>query len=60
MKCITRYSNICITQSLTADATSISNTKSTTTEHGAYYSQNGQRTEHPSKGIYIMNGKKTL
>ena len=28
------------------------------TEKGAYYNLNGQRIEHPTKGLYIKDGKK--
>ena len=29
-------------------------------EDDAYYNLNGQRTEHPDKGIYIYKGKKVI
>ena len=30
------------------------------TQRDAYYNLNGQRVSHPSKGIYIVNGKKVV
>lgn len=41
------------------EATAISNMRSSD-EQGIYYNLNGQRVEHPQKGIYIKNGKKIL
>ena len=34
--------------------------RSTNAEEGAYYSLNGQRVEHPTKGVFIRNGKKEI
>ena len=28
--------------------------------HGVYYNLNGQRVDHPTKGLYIVNGKKVI
>lgn len=28
--------------------------------HGVYYNLNGQRAEHPTKGLYIVNGRKVV
>ena len=41
------------------EATAISNMRSSD-EQAIYYNLNGQRVEHPQKGIFIKNGKKIL
>jgi hypothetical protein len=51
-------SNIAVTLSLTSGATSIRSANENLTETGVYYTLNGVKVEHPSKGIYIKNGKK--
>ena len=52
--------NVTVKLSLLSGATAINGTQSTSAVDGAYYSLNGQRVEHPSKGIYIKNGKKII
>ena len=52
--------NVTVKLSLSLGTTSINGTRSTTTEDGAYYSLKGQRMANPSKGIYIINGKKVI
>ena len=49
--------HISVTLSLTADETAIRQTKRTD-EKAEYYSLNGMPTSHPTKGIYIKDGKK--
>ena len=49
--------HISVTLSLTADETAIRQTKRTD-EKAKYYSLNGMPTSHPTKGIYIKDGKK--
>ena len=51
-------SNITVTLSLTSGATSIRSANENQTETGVYYTLIGVKVEHPSKGIYIKNGKK--
>ena len=46
--------------SLSSGATAINSMRSTSAEEGAYYSLNGQRVEHPTKGVFIRNGKKEI
>ena len=50
--------NITVTLSLT-EASGISQVKAQD-EKNVCYSLNGQRTGHPSKGVYIKNGKKVI
>ena len=52
--------NVSVTLSLSSGTTSINCTRNTANEDGVYYSLNGQRMENPSKGIYIINGKKVI
>ena len=42
------------------DTTDISEVKSDDADRGEWYNLQGQRVEHPSKGLYIKNGKKVL
>ena len=51
-------SNITVTLSL-SNTTGISNVRSNS-EHGVFYTLNGQRVENPNKGIFIRNGKKVI
>ena len=34
--------------------------RSISADDGTYYSLNGQRVEHPTKGVFIRNGKKEI
>lgn len=52
--------NVSVTLSLSSGTTSINCPRNTANEDGVYYSLNGQRMENPSKGIYIINGKKVI
>ena len=52
--------NVTVKLSLSSGATAINSMRSTSTEEGAYYSLNGQRVEHPTKGVFIRNGKKEI
>lgn len=42
------------------DATAINAVESKTLEKGAFYNLAGQRVENPTKGLYIVNGKKVV
>ncbi|MCD8202358.1 MAG: hypothetical protein LUD48_01795, partial [Prevotella sp.] len=42
------------------DTTGISNVLQNTVSDGIYYNLSGQRVASPSKGVYILNGKKLL
>lgn len=53
-------SNIKVTLSLSSGATAINGTRSISADDGTYYSLNGQRVEHPTKGLFIRNGKKVI
>ena len=53
-------SNIKVTLSLSSGATAINGTRSISADDGTYYSLNGQRVEHPTKGMFIRNGKKVI
>ena len=53
-------SNIKVTLSLSSGATAINGTRSLSADDGTYYSLNGQRVEHPTKGLFIRNGKKVI
>ncbi len=52
--------NVTVKLSLSSGATAINSMRSTSAEEGAYYSLNGQRVEHPTKGVFIRNGKKII
>ena len=52
--------NVTVKLSLSSGATAINSMRSTSAEEGAYYSLNGQRVEHPTKGVFIRNGKKEI
>ena len=52
--------NVTVKLSLSSGATAINGTRSTSAVDGAYYSLNGQRVEHPTKGLFIRNGKKVI
>ena len=52
--------NVSITLSLSAMTTDVNNIRKTSPDKGVAYSLNGQRVENPSKGIYIINGKKVI
>ena len=52
--------NVTVKLSLSSGATAINSMRSTNAEEGAYYSLNGQRVEHPTKGMFIRNGKKVI
>ena len=52
--------NVTVKLSLSSGATAINNSRSTSAEDGAYYSLNGQRADHPTKGMFIRNGKKVI
>ena len=52
--------NVTVKLSLSSGATAINSMRSTSAEEGAYYSLNGQRVEHPTKGLFIRNGKKVI
>ena len=60
------YLNIAVTSNAPVmsfgDATGIANTNLTnlTNENGQYYNLNGQRVAQPTKGLYIVNGKKVV
>ncbi len=45
---------------LYADPASISQVKNGTTAKVTYYNLKGQRVEKPTKGLYILNGKKVM
>lgn len=53
-------SSIKVTLSLSSGATAINGTRSISADDGTYYSLNGQRVEHPTKGLFIRNGKKVI
>ena len=42
------------------DATAINAVKSNVVENGTYYNLAGQRVAQPTKGLYIVNGKKVV
>ena len=52
--------NVMVKLSLSSGTTAINGIRSTSAEDGAYYSLNGQRVEHPTKGTFIRNGKKVI
>lgn len=52
-------SNISVTLSLPSGTTAIHRV-GTTAKDDAYYSLNGQKVEHPSRGIYIRKGQKVV
>ena len=51
-------SNISVTFSL-PDVSAINHIHADKSDN-TYYTLNGQRVEHPTKGIYIVNGKKII
>ena len=53
-------SNIKVTLSLTSGTTAIKSINNNLQEDETYYSLNGQRVEHPTKGLFIRNGKKVI
>ena len=58
-------SNISVTLSLQSGTTGLSRASSSPDQtaskgEGSVYSLNGQKVSHPSKGIYIRNGKKVM
>lgn len=42
------------------DATGILNMNRETTTNNVYYDLQGRRVEHPTKGVYVVNGKKVV
>ncbi len=52
--------NVTVKLSLSSGATAINGIRSKDTEDEAYYSLNGQRVDHPAKGMFIRNGKKVI
>ncbi len=52
--------NVTVKLSLSSGATAINGTRSISADDGTYYSLNGQRVEHPTKGMFIRNGKKVI
>ena len=50
--------NISVTLSLTSGTTAIKSVSGNRQEDGEYYTLNGVKVKHPSKGIYIKNGNK--
>ena len=52
--------NICAFQLPVTPVTAIRSIENIYRTDGYYYNLNGQRVEHPTKGIYIINGKKVL
>ena len=50
--------NISVTLSLTSGTTAIKSVSGNRQEEGEYYTLNGVKVKHPSKGIYIKNGNK--
>ena len=52
--------NICAFQLPVTPVTAIRSIENIYRTDGYYYNLNGQRVEHPTKGIYIQNGKKIL
>lgn len=53
-------SDIEVTLSLTSGETPIKAVNAHRMDKGAYYSLNGVKVEHPSKGIYIKDGRKIV
>lgn len=53
-------SNISVTLSLSSGTTAIRSVNDNRQEDGVYYSLNGLKVSNPSKGIYILNGKKVV
>ena len=53
-------SNISVTLSLSSGTTAIRSVNGNRQEDGVYYSLNGLKVSNPSKGIYILNGKKVV
>ena len=45
---------------LDGEATSIKAVEAKTVENGEYYNLAGQRVAQPTKGLYIVNGKKVI
>ena len=52
--------NVTVKLSLSSGATAINGIRSISADDGTYYSLNGQRVEHPTKGVFIRNGKKVI
>lgn len=52
--------NVTVKLSLSSGATAINGIRSINADDGTYYSLNGQRVEHPTKGMFIRNGKKVV
>jgi len=52
--------NICAFQLPVTPVTAIRTIENNYHTDGYYYNLSGQRVEHPTKGIYIINGKKVL
>ena len=52
--------NVTVKLSLSSGATAINGIRSISADDGTYYSLNGQRVEHPTKGMFIRNGKKVI
>lgn len=49
-----------LTIRLKGESTGISNVETETIGDGVIYNLRGQRVEHPTKGLYIINGKKVV
>jgi hypothetical protein len=43
-----------------SSATGIGTLKAQTIEDGVYYNLQGQRVDNPTKGLYIVNGRKVI
>jgi hypothetical protein len=52
--------NICAFQLPVTPVTAIRSIENIYRTDGYYYNLNGQRVEHPTKGIYIVDGKKVF
>lgn len=52
--------NLCAFQLPVTPVTGIQTLKQERPADGAYYNLSGQRVEHPTKGLYIHNGKKVV
>lgn len=53
-------SNINVMLSLAAGTTTAIDNVNTACERGVYYTMNGQRVAHPTRGVYIKDGQKIL
>ena len=53
-----RFDNI--TTALPTDIAETMGTANGAMEDGVYYSLSGMRVDHPTKGVYILNGRKMV